>query len=378
MKILMINPWIGSLAEYTHGLCKGFAKSKIDIDLITNYHESRTTSDEYSVYPLFFKYSETMKRGKLRKIIRTIEYIYVYFQIYTMICKNKYDIVHIQWCLLYKFDSVAIGLIRKKVKKIVYTAHNALPHVNGEKYITDLEKMYNKFDVIIVHGKSIREEFEYYFPKYSDKICIQYHGCRLNENNNVSKEKIPKEILNKLKDREKIYIFFGGIFYNKGVDILMKIWRKDFEDSKNLLVVAGRITERYGELDYELNNRNENVLLIEGYLDDEVLNYLVDTSNIVILPYRHASMSGVVFTAAQHRKTIIATNTGSITEYLENRRDSFVIENNEEELRETLLMIENDMSVEELIEMGKLLHNNINSKYNWEIIAKNLIKEVLV
>ena len=376
MKILMINPWIGSLADYTHGLCNGLEKNSQDVDMVTNVYDSYGDSSKYNVIPLFFRLSEKMKRGVLRKIVRTVEYIYAYVRIFQMILRNKYDIVHVQWCLFYSFDVFALKLIKRNTKNIIFTAHNVLPHIDGERYLKKLEVLYRNFDRIIVHGNSIKEEFIHYFPQYTDKVFIQYHGCRLSINKKVSAQDVPDKILDTIKDREKIYIFFGGIFYNKGIDVLMRVWRENYSNSNNLLVLAGRIIEKYDELDYELKNTNANVLILKGYLEDSLLDYLIDSSNLVMLPYRHASMSGVVFTAAQHSKTIITTNVGSIPEYLENGKDSIIINKDERQLIEAIYNVENEVSVEELNTMGRLLHENINKKYNWDTIASLLIHNV--
>ena len=94
-----------------------------------------------------------------------------------------------------------------------------------------------------------------------------------------------------------------------------------------------------------------------------------------MIPYRHASMSGVLHTAAIFEKPLICTKAGSMAEYLEDGIDSIVCENTEDSLFYGIT-IANDMEKDKLEEMGRKLHENINRKYSWRIITKKLYEEV--
>ena len=59
------------------------------------------------------------------------------------------------------------------------TAHNAIPHVNGEIEAPILSKIYSLVDLIIVHGNAVKEEINFLFPKLETPIFIQPHGAML-------------------------------------------------------------------------------------------------------------------------------------------------------------------------------------------------------
>ena len=97
-------------------------------------------------------------------------------------------------------------------------------------------------------------------------------------------------------------------------------------------------------------------------------------SVVILLPYRHASMSGVVFTAADFHKTVLCTNVGALPEYLENGVDSFVVDNDNQAIFEKL----NDLrSVDNrfLQKMGDLLSDNIQNKCSWDVVTSKLVHE---
>ena len=186
--------------------------------------------------------------------------------------------------------------------------------------------------------------------------------------------KIEKDIREKIANTNRKFIFFGNIFYNKGTDILLKTWIDHFAQTDDLLIIAGRTTEKFDAFDELCIKAKgiENILIINTYVEDNLLNYLISNSNIVVLPYRHASMSGVVFTAAQFKKPIVCTEAGSITEYVRKGEDCFICAPTEEDIRRNIEEIRKNYNVASLEKMGNNLFSHIDSNYSWNEIAKKL------
>ena len=318
-----------------------------------------------------------MDNGIFRKLLRGIEYVFAYQKILRIIKKEQYDHVHIQWLLMYKLDRIFLNKIKKLNSKIVFTAHNAVPHVEGEKFIDELRRIYDVVDIILVHGQAIKDELLLMFPELEQKIIIQPHGAVLNRKATMENYIIPADIFQKIQDKE-LYIMFGNQFFNKGTDRLLKIWREEYtNDSKKMLIIAGRRTNSYPELEAELSQISSdcNVLVLTGYIEEELLDYLIQQSEAILLPYRHASMSGVIFTAAEYQRTVLTTRCGAICEYLEEGNDSIVVENSDEAFSMGLKELMS-LSHEERLRRGKNLYTNINSKYSWDSIAALLVDRV--
>lgn len=380
LRVLLINPWaINNDQYYASGFVSGM-NQQADLDFVCNYYY-RGEKPNDSLYPYFFEKSQMMPVSKKRKIIRGLEYIRAWEKIYHLIQKKYYDIVHIHWMLMYPIDLKYLNQLRKhsnRYGKLVLTAHNVLPHINGERSIEILRKIYGCFDEILVHGEIIKEEFSIYFPEYVNKVSVQYHGEYYEQSTEF--QDLDSEEFHLIKESissaERVFIMFGAHFYNKGTDRLIKVWNDVLSDSKSLLLVLGRIDSNYVELKYLLDNMNtQNVLVIGKFVDDNLLNYCISNSDCVVVPYRHASMSGIVYTAASFEKAMISTKCGAIAEYLENKIDSFLCENDRESLGQTLLMV-NKKSRTELAEMGMNLKRNISTKYSWDKITEDLYREI--
>lgn len=378
MKVLLINPWaVNNDQYYASGFVKGMSNF-VDLDFATNkYYSGEVPSGE--LFPVFFKKSEYLKKGIRRKLLRGIEYVIAWNKIIGFSRKKKYDVIHIHWLLMYKIDLFFLKIIKTNTNKLVLTAHNVLPHTNGEKNISDLRKVYECFDNILVHGNTIRHEFISYFPEMSDKVSIQYHG-EYYQQDTYYEEKVQEDYLKIkrfLEEYELVFIMFGRQFYNKGTDRLIRIWRNNFSNINAGLLIVGRSDSNYPEFNDEISRLRsiQNVLVLNHFVDDNTLNYAISRSSIIVLPYRHASMSGVVFTAAAFSKPVLCTNSGAIAEYLENDKDSIICGLDDEELFRAMTKIFN-LSLQELCDMGKNLSYNIHRKYAWDIIAKQLVNSI--
>ena len=377
MKILVIDPWCSDKYEvYTIGFCEGLS-NKVDLTLCSSYHENRKT-DKYKIVPLFFRMSDCMKRSKFRTIIRGLEYVTSYMKICGMLKKQKFDVVHVEWALIHKIDIFFLKKMRKMgVKKLVYTSHNVIPHVNGEQHVEELRELHKYFDNILVHGIDIKKEYLSYFPEDRDKLCIQYHGVHFTQQTEYSISNVSEDLINFIKKCDgRLCIFVGNIFFNKGTDRVINYWLENENNSGNRLLIAGAYTNAYKELEdqKEIIEQKDNILFVPRFLNDDEFAYVVSKSQIVTIPYRHASMSGIVYSAAAFSKTIVYTDTGAISEYV-GPNCGFVSENNDASYNEILSHVMK-LPEQELEETGKKLHDWIYTNYDWNVITEKLKREV--
>ena len=74
-------------------------------------------------------------------------------------------------------------------------------------------------------------------------------------------------------------------------------------------------------------NIPSNLMVINKYLSDAEVSFLVRSSYAVIMPYRSASQSGIPPTAFSFNKPIIASNVSGVNEYLTNGYNSLIFKN---------------------------------------------------
>ena len=375
-RVLLIDPAangkkIGS-SSYNNGLVDALSSQcELTLAATVNYEKCERN---IRVIKCFFPFSNTMKRGIFRTTVRLFEYTAAYIFITYKVFKNRYDVIHIQWLLCYPIDIIFLKILKKRVGKIVYTAHNVLPHVDGEKKIKRLRKIYGISDVILVHGEAIKKEFERFFPEFIDKVFIQYHGEYYQLSTTYDKSKIDSDLISKISEYKLVFLFSGNIFYNKGLDRLVKIWLKEFYNEPVLLIITGEQSVQYKEYDILKNQVDNcpNIIRFKDFVDTNTFNFLASSSDVMVLPYRHASMSAVIFTAACFNKLVLTTNVGAIPEYLENNIDSIICESDDDSISSAMKKIINNLDKSRISKMGETLGENIQRKYSWENIASYL------
>lgn len=375
MKIMIIDPWgVKTLSPYSNGFFYGMSKCS-NLVVEANYYFENNTSATYQIDRLFFKKSERMKNGVIRKIVRGFEYVNAYNKILRIVKKERFDFIEIEWLLMYRIDFFYIKKL-KKYCKVLYKAHNVIPHEHGDKKINILKKIYSIVDLIILHGNSIKNEFELLFPTIDvDKIIIQPFGM-FNMNTSYDISSVPNLIIEKLNHFDRKYLFFGGLFYNKGVDRLIDIWSKKV-DRDSILIIAGKSSPDY----YELIEQSEtikslsNLVLLDEFICENTLNYLISICDSVIIPYRHASMSGVLFTAATFSKPVLCTNVGSLCEYFIDHLHGYLVPNDYDGIEDGLRLLD-ETSKTKLKEMGISFNSYVVQNYSWNKICESLVEEI--
>lgn len=379
-KVLLIAPWCSDENDsYSKGLAEGLT-NYTHLFFCVNY-QYNDYSMGYKKYPLFFRISDKLKKKKsvfrkVGRIIRGLEYFWAYVQILKIVKKENIDVVHFQWPLFFAVDFFFLKEVKKLGTKVVFTSHNVIPHIDGSKYVFQLKKLHSLCDRIILHGKSLKDEYLQYFPEDENKICICKHGT-FPDNNLVCCESNVDELIKKFvtKNDSPIVAFVGLVFYNKGVDRLLSYWRQNKRTNARL-IIAGEIIGPYSKLLNLCSEENALVLKVLRHVNEDELAYIVSHSDIIALPYRHASMSGVVFTAAKYSKPIVYTDCGAISEYVD--KSCSIKSLNDDNAFNAVLDSVLRTSRKELEKLGKRLHNKIYEECDWSCIGKQIVEQVYI
>lgn len=376
-RVLMVDPWgVNNLYYYTNGLCEALGRA-LDLTLVTNVEYPVASDRSYRVIRIFFPFSERMGRNRARRIVRGIEYLVAMISVIGLVVRQDFRTVHIQWALFYPIDRALVWTLRKLGRRTVYTAHNAVPHVR-RKGLRHLERIYNQVDSLIVHGPEIEAEIRSHFPTVRRSIVIQAHGSYEGLATRYDLGELPKRLVDKVSTYQRLTLFVGSVHPGKGVDRLFTIWKNDESLRHALLVVAGRRSgEAYPALDRELVGleAHPNIVYLDEYIPDEVLAFLLDRCSLVALPYRHASMSGVVFTAAAFARPVLVTRVGALPAYVPDDSVGYVVNDDIEDIRKALRHAMVSSPLSELRSRGAALKNHLDSHYSWNTIAARLLAD---
>jgi D-inositol-3-phosphate glycosyltransferase len=293
-----------------------------------------------------------------------------WFQVGNEIKKDVPDLLIFKYWL--PFFAPCFGTISRIVKKnkktrVLVICDNVLPHEKrpGDKALT---KYFFKYaDYFILLSDKVKDDLIYI--KNEAKYKVLPHPVYSNFGLPVSKDEARAKL--KLGDKNLV-LFFGFIRDYKGLDILLKSMSL-LRDEDIKLIVAG---EFYSNKESYLNLIDElkladSVHLFTDFIPSSDVKYYFSASDVVILPYKDATQSGIVQIAMNFRKPVIATNVGGLGEVVINNKTGFVVEKeNPEALAESIRKFYEENREKEFIENTE----KELDKYSWNKFVKGMME----
>ncbi|HEX9156654.1 MAG TPA: glycosyltransferase, partial [Syntrophales bacterium] len=128
-----------------------------------------------------------------------------------------------------------------------------------------------------------------------------------------------------------VALFFGVITPYKGLEVLLRATAALRSGQGPVkLIIAGKVDkgfETYWEaLQALMETHDLKGLLVEriGYIPDGDVEVYFKAADVLVLPYKHIYQSGVLFLAFHFGLPVIASDVGSLREYVTEDRTGFV------------------------------------------------------
>lgn len=324
----VISKQISNLNDWKHH----FYNSDVRLDVVDTYKHNK----------LSFALS-LLEFWKINRIVKTIkvfnpDYLYVPF--------------------LLTWDFLIYPKLYKQMR-IIATLHDPHPHdVSSNpfyKWIYRQNKNSYKYvnDVIILNKSDV--------PYVRDNYCPNVHiiphaSFSYYVNREEDKKKIIKNTIG----------FLGRIEPYKGLDMLVDAFMQ--LDQRYKLIIAGS-----GKIDEQTHEKicsNERIELINRYIKDDEFSGLINRMDFVVLPYKRASQSGVIPLVFAHRKSVVATNVGALSEQVPEGTGLII----EPSVRSLVQAIKSMYEMpDQIICFGDNAKKYAESELTWESSAKKLL-----
>jgi len=242
------------------------------------------------------------------------------------------------------FGTTARIVKRNKHTKILSLVHNMIPH---EKRFYDkwLSKYFVKpIDAFIALSESVKNDI----LQFSQKPCVVTpHPMYDNFGDAISRDEALQKmnfsspvIASETKQSIRYLLYFGLIRRYKGLDLLLEAFADERLKKLPLkLIVAGEFYEDskpYFDIIDKHNLHDRIVLKTEFVPDNEVAN-LFCSADLITLPYRDATQSGVTQIAYYFEKPMLVTNVGGLPEIVPNGKSGYVVEPNVQAIADALV-----------------------------------------
>jgi D-inositol-3-phosphate glycosyltransferase len=259
--------------------------------------------------------------------------------------------------------------------RIVGTIHDVESFVGGGSVFWK-NLIISLIDHFVVHNNYSYNEVLKKFKISKNKLFVVPHGNFSGFVVNYSKE-YSRRIL-KLKDNEKIILFFGQIKKVKGLDVLISSVSKIKNyNNKFKVLVAGKYWKNDGFF-YDQMIRESNLVdyfrFDIGYVPDSEVPYYYSAADIIVLPYKEIFQSGVLIMSMGYSRPVVVSNIPGMTEMVVNGENGLVFESgNPDDLAEKIRQLLDDEFLCKTISENALKY--IDTNYTWTSIGFKL-KEI--
>ena len=368
--VLLVDSLVGN--DYAVCLGNGLVKAGQPLSLVTV--SERKTSLEAFFSVLRWAPSKLPSTSSFTKLTGYISYL---FRLLTYVLRHRKEkpVLHFQFFRIRRIEPLFLRVLRWAGARIVFTAHNILPHEQSNMDMYIQQHLYNTCHAIIVHSSFIKKELMKMFDVPDDRIHVIPHGNFDHYLPEVLPERGDARSRLGISEEEEVVLFFGYIRHYKGLDLLIDAFKKvmdQYPDRPLRLLIAGDSHEKHGSgpifSQIQRLNLEDQVTFHHRFVpDEEVATYFM-ASDLVALPYRNIYHSGLVHLAFSFQKPVLASPVGDFPETIVDSQTGLLLDEVSVECIATGL-IEALNDPERLIRMGKEAKRMSKEKYSWDRIG---------
>lgn len=374
MNYLMVDI-SGKVPKYDIALCEALAEQFSADDslelLAANIDPKKIQCKSKKLLSLVPKSLQNSEH-KLKRIVKALEGVFNYLYIVIRLLFGKVDVLHFQWLPFLEISSVEriflrlVKIVSPKTK-LFLTVHNIYPHnfsdVRKSSYRTRFAKVERFFDRFIVHLEVSKKEFCSEFCIAHDRVNVIHHGVF---------EPKGLKVMPHVRGEKLNLIMYGNQSYYKGTDILVDaiaLLPKDVQEKVHTLIVGKIEPDYYAEL--KEKSKDLDIEWSPEFVPDDVLYSKIMESDVIVLPYREISQSGVLLLALSFERIVITSNLPSFVETLNGLSDDCFFENGNS--CNLALILKKTLECPEIYAKNQKKIREMVNGYSWENAAIKLI-----
>ncbi len=214
--------------------------------------------------------------------------------------------------------------------KVLFICHNVIPHDVSRMHLLLVKALLKKGDFVIVHSEQERRLVQEAAPsievvKHVHPIYDFFATSSAKSDHELSLQDARAKL--RISRDKLVLLFFGFVRPYKGLDLLIEAMPKIRQRLDAYLLVVGEFWESRTRFDEMIKGLSlvDNVTIIDRYVPDNEVALYFSAADIVVLPYREATQSGIIQIAYGFRKPIITTDVGGLAEVVEDGKTGYVV-----------------------------------------------------
>ena len=368
-KIFIIGPAYplrGGLATFDELFCKAFNEQGHDCEIIS-----------YSLqYPNFLFPGSTQfdtsgnvpKNIKIHTLINSVNPL-SWIKTARFIKKQKPDFIVFRFWI--PFMGPALGsiarMVRKSGVKVLAITDNVIPHETRPGDVAFAKYFINACDGFVTMSKAVMKDLEKFTSTVHKKYLL--HPLYTSFGEKLNKMDARKAL--KLPTDKQLVLFFGLIRNYKGLDMLLDAMNELKSHPNIVLVIAGEFYEdKQPYLDLIEKYQIQNQVILHGkFIANEDVKLYFSAADLVALPYRSATQSGVTQVSFHFEVPTLVTNVGGLGEIIPDKVAGYVVAPNGKEIAEGIKDYFDNNRMPSFTEGMK----KEKQKYDWKIFVDEVI-----
>ncbi|MFL5871606.1 MAG: glycosyltransferase family 4 protein [Solirubrobacterales bacterium] len=302
MRVQVVDP-PAYTPPYDRALCAALARAGVAVELITSpfLFGSVPAPDGYRVEELFYRNAGRAGTGGSggARVAKLAGHLPGMVRLRAR--ARDADLVHFQWLTLPSIDA---ALLPHRPR--VLTVHDP-PPASGLAN-SGWRAAAGRMDALVSHSEAGADRVASALRVDRERIRVIRHGAFDYLTRIADRRPLPDDLA---AAEGPIALCFGLIRPYKGIDVLLEAFR-DIAGAE--LWIVGRAMMDLGPLRELADRCRSTVRFVPRFITDPEIPALFERADLVVLPYRQADQSGVLYTALAFGKPIVATRVGGFAD----------------------------------------------------------------
>ncbi|HXB39482.1 MAG TPA: glycosyltransferase [Bacteroidia bacterium] len=284
--------------------------------------------------------------------------------------KEKPDFVVVRYWI--PFMGPALGTICKSIAKkgikVIAVTDNVIPHEKRAGDTAFTKYFIRHCQGFVTMSKAVLNDLQKFTSSTHKKFLL--HPLYTAFGEKLDKQEARKKL--NISVTDKTILFFGLIRQYKGLDLLLEAMGDARIKQQNIkLLVAGEFYEDkklYRDI-IEKYNLQSNVVLFDKFIPNEEVKQYFSAADLLTLPYRSATQSGVTQVAFQFEKPTLVTNVGGLSEIIPHNKCGYVVEPNATAIADSII----DYFLNNRETAMSAAMKEEKKKYDWSIFSNEIV-----
>jgi len=303
MRVQLVDP-SAFTPPYDRALAAALARAGAEVELLTSQflYGPVPEAEGYRVRECFYRRSaERGLDAPARRAFKLAEHVPDMLRLRR---RADADVLHYQWLTLPALDSVLLPPARPRVM----TAHYVLPPQPSRRQLAGARRAFGAMDAIVAHSEHGARRLREQVGLDPGRIRVIHHGAFDYLTRLPEEKPLPTE----LEGAEgPVILFFGLLRPYKGIDTLLEAFRR--VDGAELWI-AGNPRMDVAPLRRLAAAARGRVRFLTRFIEDAEIPSIMRRADVVVLPYRDAEHSGVLYASLAFGKPLVLSAVGGFPE----------------------------------------------------------------